>query len=811
MLESLARDVRYAARTLWKSPLYATVAVITLALGIGVTTAIFSVVNAVLLEPLPFEHGERLVHVRQPARGSDVDDARFSVTELADYRRQARGFDALVEYHSMSFNLLGRGEPMRVQTGVVSATYFDALGVRPLLGRTFRADEDAPGAAPVVVLGYGFWRNRLGGDPAIIGKTVEMTDRVHEVIGVLPPLPQFPDENDLFMPVSSCPFRMSERWTGAREARTLTVFGVLAPGTTLDEGRTSLGTVARRLHEAHAEAYPATAAFGVDAVPLREVLTARARPTLLLFVASAAFVLLIACANVANLTLVRLVRRRHELVVRTALGAGRGRLVRQLLAESTLLALVGAAAGLALAHAGTGLLSAFAARVTPRAGEIAIDLPVLAFALATALATAATSGTLPIVAIARDLSNGLRARGAPTAASPMRRRVERSLVVAQLAVSVVLLVAAGLSLRSLRALGQVDPGFVSDRVLTMRVTPSRDRYTSPEMRRDLAQRLLDRIRHEPGVESAALSMTVPLADGEPMVHSFQIEGRPVAPGEPLPQFELRIASADYFRTVGIPLVRGRLFGPEDHARAPEVVVINRSLARRHWPDGDPIGARVSADGGESWATIVGVVGDVRQHGLDREPVDEIYASFTQSPILSATLMMRTTGDPMRLARAATDVVRGLDPEVPVDEVRTLDQVHDDSVAARRLTATLLTAFAGLAVLIAAVGLGGVLAYWTGQRGHEIGIRMALGAARGQVLRLVLGQGASLIAIGLALGVGAALGLARLMSGFLFGVTSSDPVTLGAVCVVLAAIGLLACVGPARRATAIDPMVALRSE
>ena len=810
MLERLRQDVGFAIRTLRKAPVFSTIAILTLALGIGANTAIFSVINGVLLKPLPFSNGERIVHLQQPASRADLPDVQFSPLELAAYRSQSRSFEQLVEYHTMSFNLIGQGEPHRVQTGVVSANYFDVLGIRPLHGRTFRPGEDEIGAAPVLVLSHEFWQTRLGADPAIVGKTVEMTDRLHTVVGILPPLPQFPNQNDVFMPVSSCPFRSSDFMRTTFNARMVTVFGLLKPGTKLEHAQADLNTVAGRLHSEHAEDYPESQGITTSAELLREEMTATARPTLILLIATAGFVLFIACANVANLMLVRFVRRRNELVVRSALGAERRRLIQQLLTESTILSLAGAAIGLVIPYATRGMLASFAARFTPRAQEIEVDLMVLGFATAASIVTGIAFGTLPVLAGLSNVADGLRTRGGHAAERTSgRRRIENSLVVAQLAVSVVLLVAAGLAARSLFSLRQISPGFDATQVLTMRLTPSRDKYTSRELSTAFGEQVLQRARELPGVTAASLSLTFPMNDGQPIVQSFQVEGRPVVPNEPLPQAEYRIVSRDYFNTIGVPLVRGRTFNADDRQNGVPVILINQSLARRLWQNSDPIGARLSGDGGRNWATIVGVIGDVRQHGLDREPVDEIYRPFEQSTMLGGTLMLKTGGDATSLARATITMVRGIDPTVPIDKIQTLDQVRDNSMATRRLTATLLILFAGLALTLAAVGMGGMLAFTVSQRTQEIGVRMAIGAHRGQILGMVLRQGGALIAGGLALGVLGALVLTRFMSGFVFGITPNDPATFAMVVVALAAVGLLACVGPARRAASIQPIVALK--
>ena len=808
-MRTILQDLRYAARTLGRAPAYTIVAVLTLALGIGANTAIFSVIHGVLLKDLPFTNGERVVRVKQPVAVGAIDDVGFSVQEVADLRAKSRSLETIVEFHTMSFNLLRRGEPQRVQTGVVSANYFDALGVTPMMGRTFRPGEDEPASAPVVLLGYRFWRERLGGDTAIVGKTVEMTDRLHTVIGVLPPLPAFPNENDVYMPTSSCPFRMSEGWLTRRAARTLAVFGVARAGVALDAVRSDLRGIASQMHAEHTEVYAATRGFGLGAESLLEELSGPARETLVLLLATSAFVLLIACANVANLTLVRLVHRRGELVVRAALGAGTGRLARQLLTESVVVSAAGAVIGVALAAGLLQVLVPYAARFTPRAFEIGLDAPVLAFTLVVSVVVGLASGTLPLFSVTRDLATGLRARGDGGRARSGRGRAERTLVVAQVAVSVVLLAAAGLAVRSMVELNRIDAGYKPEQVLSLRVTPSRERYPRPQDRIAVADRIVAAMRDQPGVTSVALSGTVPLGEDGRMSHGILIEGRPLGPNDAPPLAEMHVITPDYFRTIGVPLMQGRAFTDHDRLDTEEVAIISRSFAQRGWPSGNPVGARISGDGGSSWIRIVGVAGDVRDQALDQEPGDVFYLAYGQNPG-SANVLLRSNADPLVLARRAAAAVHGIDPDMPVDAIRTLMEIRLNSLAPRRLTASLLSLFASLALLIAATGIGGVLAFSVSQRTREIGVRLALGAQPGQVLSMVLRQGSTMVGLGLLLGIVGAVWLARFMEGLVFGIGPRDPLTLGAVCLTLATVGMIASLGPARRATTVDPVIALRN-
>jgi len=808
-MQTVLQDLRYAVRTLGRARAYTAVAVLTLALGIGANTAIFSVIHGVLLKDLPFATGDRVVRIQQPITLGQIADAGFSVQELADLRAKTRSFDALAEYHSMSFNLLRRGEPQRVQTGVVSANYFDALGVKPLFGRTLRVGDDQSGANPVIVLSYRFWRDRMGGDTAIIGKTVEMTDRLHTVVGILPPLPDFPNENDVFMPISSCPFRTSDAWLTRRELRQLSVFGVVRPGVGLETVRAELEGIATQMHAEHAESYLAAKGFGLGANSLLEELSGPARETFILLLATSGFVLLIACANVANLTLVRLVHRRAELVVRAALGAGSGRLARQLLTESIVVAVAGAMLGVGIAAALLRLLVPYAARFTPRAFEIGLNAPVLAFTLGVSVVVGIISGALPLLAVTRDLASGLRARGDASQSGGRRGRAERALVVAQVAVSVVLLAAAGLSVRSMIELSRVDAGYRSEQLLSVRFTPSRERYTNGPSQLALGQRLFSAVEQQPGVTSVTFTANVPLTEGHRMSFGFIAEGQPTLDTATAPQAQMRIVTGSFFKTVGVPLLRGRTFDDRDRTGTEEVAVISRSFARRFWGDADPVGKRISGDAGASWIRVIGVAGDVRDQALDKEPTDVFYVPFGQYPT-GGNLLIRSSADPLVLARNVTAAVHAIDPDLPVDAIRTLSEIRLDSLAPRRLTASLLTLFGLLALLIAATGIGGVLAFSVSQRTREIGVRLALGAQRGEVLSLVLRQGGTMVVLGLALGTIGALWLSRFMQSLVYNIEARDPLTLGAACLTLAAVGVIASLGPARRATSVDPVIALRN-
>jgi putative ABC transport system permease protein len=815
--EILKQDLSYASRMMRKNPGFTLMATVILALGIGANTAIFSVVHAVLLRPLPYPNGRQLVFIRQQAQKQGLDDIGFSVHEIQDYREQNQTLAGLVEYHAMSFILFGHGDPDRVRSAVVSANYFDLFQVKPLLGRTFVPDDDKLGAPPVLLLSYEYWKNKFGSDPEIVGKTFEMNDKVHTVVGVLPPLPQYPTETDVYMPTSACPFRSSKKMIENRDVRMMEVLGRLRPGVSVAQANADFSTIAGRLKSEYPKSYTDNLGYAIKSTPLQEELIHDARPTLLIFLAAAAFVLLIACANVANLMLARMSRRERELAVRTALGAGRSRLLRQLFTESFLIALVGGLLGLLLAYSSLRLLTDFAARLTPRAHEIRIDGHVLAFTLLAALCTSILFGTLSAVLTRANLSPSLKEGGSGAGAGRFKDRVRSALIVSQIAFSFILLIGAGLMLRSLIKIQQVSPGFVPEHVLAMRTTFSFTKYANKEQVVDLIKKVVARVQAEPGVVSASIAGLYPLepeaisAGANAFSGPFMIEGRQINPAEAPPVGNQAIISNDYFRTLGIPLLKGREFADsDDGGKERQVVIINDAMRRQFWPNEDPIGKRVSGDNGETWATVVGVVGDVREFGLDHPVVPEFYVPQTEGSNSSA-LIVRTIADPQAMAIAITRAVHQVDSQAAVTHALTLEQARSESVASPRVTTCLLAIFAALALSIAASGIGGIMALTVSQRVREIGIRLALGARPSSILWMVLSQGLLLATAGVGVGIVGALGLKTLLKSLLFGVTPTDPVTFAGVASVLVASAMIATYLPARRAAAVDPIIALRTE
>jgi len=809
-VEMFRQDGGYALRMMRKNMGFTVLVISILALGIGANTAIFSVVNGALLRPLPYGNGSRLVTLTQSAPKAGYDNLGFSAHEIEDYR-QSRTLDEVVEYHTMAFNLVGEGEPQRVVTRVVSANFFDVLGVRPMLGRTFVAADDAPGAPPVLVFSYEYWKEHYGNDRKVVGKQFYMNGKVHTLIGVLPQIPQYPTPADVYMPVSACPFRSDPATIKDRTARMVSVFGRLRAGATLAQAQQEISGMQARMQKAYEDDYPSDMDFNIRGSMLQSDLSKNARPTFLILVATAGLVLLLVCANVANLSLSRQLRREREMSIRAAVGASRSRLLRQMVTESTILSLAGGALGVLLAWNGLDVLISFAARFTPRAHEITLDGRVLVFSLGISLLTGIIFGSIPAMFSTANPFGGLKEGMRTDASVRVRQRLRGSLVVAQVAVSFALLAGAGLLLRSFYKLTQVNPGFRPENVLTMLVDLDFDRYKNNEQVDKFHKELLEKINANPFVLSAALGLTFPLNQMGSMTLRFDIEGRKRAPGEPQPKFDLQSVTPGYFKTLQIPLVRGRFFTDSDISKTDVGVIINESMARHYWGKVDPIGSRVSNDGGKTWNPVIGIVGDVRQYGLDKSAADELYVPQAVISTGTASLLVRTSEDPRKLIRQLTEAVYSIDPNQPVSRVKTLEQLMDQSLAPPRLTSTLLGGFALLALMITAAGIVGVMGISVSQRTKEIGIRMALGATPGSVLRMVLRQGLLLIVIGLAFGVALATSGTKMLQGLLFGIEPSDPLTLTGVTALLLTVAALACYGPARRATSVDPLTALKSE
>jgi len=799
----LLQDTRYALRMMRKNRGYTLAAILILGLGIGANTSIFSVVNSVLLRPLPYASGDRLV-ILQQGRAKHGDAMRFSVAEINDYRQQSRTLDSVVEYHSMSFTLFGGREPYSVRTGVVSAGFFEFLGVKPLLGRTFLPEEEGRGAQPVLILSYEFWKKQERGDPNIIGRRYEMNDRVHIVVGVLPPIPQYPDENDVYMTSSSCPFRARAAFIENRNSRMMLAFGRMKPGVTLAQAHADLSAVAANLAGQYPASYPANLGYAMTPLELRTELTREARPLLWALLGAAAFVLLIACANVANLILARMAQRERELTIRWAMGAGAGRLLRQLLTESLILALLAAGVGLAFAWGSMELLTGFTAQLTPRAREISLDRWVLAFAVGCATLTSVVCGSLA----------ALQSRaGAAKGPLMQRTRLRSALIAAQVAFSYVLLIGAGLMVRSLVQLQRVDPGFAAQRTFAVSYDLDWSKFPMGSDRERAAdRRVLERMQQVPGVLVSAISSDFPMNPGSRM----NMAGTHLrAFGDSRPDGELprvgvvRFVSPDYFKVLGIPLVSGRAIQESDNEKVPYVAVINRALALRVWGNADPIDQKVQL-GSNDWLRVVGVVGDVKEFGPGHDVPSQVYLAIAQQPMATCVLV-RAAGEPNAVISGVRRAVLGANPGTAITRVETLEDARSEAVRPPRTVARLFTLFAGLALVIAVAGIGSMLMLSVRQRMREIGIRIALGAGPGDIVAAILRQGMALAAIGFAVGLVGALMLTRLIRTLLFEVTPTDAPTYAAVSAVLLAAALIASWTPARRAARIDPQLALRCE
>jgi predicted permease len=814
-MESLWQDLRHALRALRQSPTFASVVAITLALGIGANTAIFSVVRGVLLKPLPNRDGERLVYLRHSMDGPGGENLTFSVPEVRDLRSGAPSFAGIAEYSAFSTVYESEQGAERLSVGLVTGNYFDVMGLSPVLGRLTRPSDDGPGVPAVVVLTHQFWMKRFGGDSSIVGKTVTFDKKPVQVIGVLQPAPFFPNRIDVLANMVISEHHLGASMLNDRAHRMTEVVARLAPGATLPQARNEIATVSTRIQREFTEAYDPGAHHRYTVIPFHDVLGERAKLTLWLLMAAAGFVMIISAANVANLTLMRGVRREHELVVRAALGAGLGRLRRLLLVENLLLAFMGAIVGLVIATGGVRLLTSLAARYSPRASEIRLDGVVLGFAVALSVSVALLLSFLASMPQEGSLSSRILSGAHRMSGSLSRQRLQRGLVVVQIAVSVVLLAGAGLLTRTMLRLTEVDTGLMTEEVLTMQV----NQLTRAE-RRDAAavaaaKDRLNRIKAEiaslPGVVAIGIG-SAPLRNTD-LVRDILAEGRPQGAGEAVPRAELRSADSAYFRAAGIPLLQGRAFTSLDS----DVAIVNRRFADRLFPGRDPIGRRIAWTNGitpafGTWYTIVGIVGNTQDDGPDAAPRAAVFLN-TPSNFGGGLggLVIRADRNISAVATAATRIARRVAPTALVEGVLTVPQIKDQSVSPRRLNAVLLSSFGILAVIIAAVGIAGVLAFSVSARTNEIGIRMSLGADRGCVERMILMEGGVLVAMGLMLGVSGAFFAARVIRGLLFGVAPHDPATFAGVAILMATIGIVACWIPALRAARIDPAIAMRSE
>jgi predicted permease len=810
-------DLRRTVRSLIRARGFAIAVILTLALGIGANTAMFTLLRGTLLRPLPNRDGDRLVYLRQSAKAAGQDNVLFSVPEIVDYTNGSKTLKGIAQYSQMTFTMLDAEIPVHVQVGIVSGNFFEVMGLGMILGRPTNAGDDGPNAAPVAVLSHQFWMQHFGGDKSVIGRVVRINDRPSTIIGVSQRVPQYPARTDVFVNTVTSPHHMSATMITGRTHRMTEIFARQNPGYTLAQTQSEIARLSSTVYADHPDAYEKASGYSIHVLSLREALNERASLTMWLLMGAAAFVLLISCANVANLTLMRGVRREREMLVRAALGAGTWRLRLLLLVENLALTLVGGALGVLVAYAGLEMLKAFAQQLSPRAEDIAVDGTVLALTLAVSVAAAVVLSFVPRFGDEKSLAGPLAAGGRRTTAGRSSHRLQHTLVIAQLAVCVVLLTAAGLLVRTLGKLQSVETGVKAEHVLTLEVPIESDAIKSEE-RLAMYERMRDRIAALPGVEVASTGSNVPLrAPG--VVLELKAEGRALAANEATPRATFKGADPNYFAAAGIPLLSGRAFTSTDRPNSARVVILNKSLAERLFPGQDPIGRRVAWTGevlkfidlSDEWRTVVGVVGDTRDSGLDSDPTPTMYQPLGQWQIFSGALIVRTKNDPVALQPAVLRSIREMYPRQLIENVATLEEVRDATVAPRRLNAFFIASFGALAMIIAVVGIAGVLAFSVSSRTAEIGIRMSLGATTGQVRRMILGEGGTLVVIGLVLGAMGAMAASRLMQGLLFGVAPSDPATLMFVALIMAAASIAACLVPAVRASRVDPSIALRSD
>ncbi len=802
-MQTLWQDMRYSLRMLMKNPGFAFVAVFTLALGIGANTTIFSFVNGILLRPLPYPEPERLALLQETALKRGVTAMGVSYPNTLDWREQNRVFTDVATYQGSNFSLTGVGEPEQLRGTRVSHGLFEILRVAPLLGRTFTAEEDRPEQDGVVILGHGLWQSRFGSNPQIIGQQITLSNRPRTIIGVMPPGFKFPEIAELWVPLALT----TKLWT--RTDHGLGSVARLKDGVSFEQAQTELNAIARRIEEQN----PITnEGLGVSVSSMHKALSGDYREALLILLGVVGCVLLVACANVANLLLARASARQKEAALRAALGASRWRIMRQLLTESLLLGAAGGVLGLALAVWGLKLLLAAIPIKLPFWMNFNLDPRVLIFTLGVSLLTGLVFGVVPALQASQTDLNEVLKEGGRGAGAVVRHRSRSLLVVVEVALSLVLLVGAGLMMQSFLRLQHVSAGLNPTGVLTASVALPGAKYDR-ERRSAFFQQLMERIRAVPGVEAAGATSTLPLSGGG-WGRSLTVEGFPVLSVGQAPMIQHNVITPGYFRALGIPLLMGRDFSETDAQDAPKVTIIDESLAREYWPQQSPLGKRVRfgpPEDNEPWHTVVGVVGTVRHERLDAETRKSVYLAHRQIPVNGMALAVRATANPASLAGAVRGQVKELDPDLPVTKVLTMEEVIAQSVWQPRLYTILFGVFAAVALLLAAVGIYGVMAYTVTTRTHEIGVRVALGAQTRDVLRLIIGQGMRLALVGVALGLVGAFALTRLMKNLLFEVKATDPLTFAALATLLALIALAACWIPARRAAKVDPMVALRYE
>ncbi len=816
---TLLQDIRYSLRTLSRTPGFTAVAIIILTLGIGANTAIFTVVNAVLLRPLPYQNPNRLVMLWETNPRFQIAGGTVPVTpgDFMDWREQNTVFEHVCALGVGHWNLTGYGEPERISGASVSPNFFRLMGADPHLGRAFTNDEDTAGASKVVVISYALWQRRFAGDPGLIGQTMTLDEQSYTVIGIAPEGFHFPRAKELpfFVGVANQtdlwrPMTLDDEFINKKRANhQLCAMAKLNAGVTLERAQSEMTAIAERL----AQTYSDNQGIGVRIVALNEQVVGDVRTALWVMMGAVALVLLIACANVANLLLARSAARQKEIAIRTALGASRSRVLRQLLTEATLLAMAGAVGGILLSVWGIKAMLSLSRDTLPRAHEIGVDASVLGFTVAIAMLTTVFFGLTPGLQSSKvNLSESLKEGSRALAGGRRSNRLRRSMVIVEIALSLVLLIGAGLMIKSLAGLLKVNPGFNPENTLTMNIALPGSRYANANRQIAFFQDVTQRVSSLPGAQSVGLISSAPLSGGV-YAGGFSIESRADADGENLVA-DRRMISPDYFNALGIPLLRGRSFADRDDQSSPGVVIVSESWARRFLPNQDPIDRRIKLGGRDSsrpWLTVVGVAGDVRDAALESDAKPCLYIPYPQFPSSSMSLVVRAAVDPKPLIASIRNEVWSIDKDQPVTDIKTMDQSVADSVSPRRFNAMLLAIFAGLALVLASVGIYGVMTYSVVQRTNEIGIRMALGAQSSDVIKLMVGHGMLLVFTGVVIGLAGAVALTRVMTSLLYGVSATDPLTFAGVSLVLLTVAFFASYIPARRAARIDPMIALRCE
>jgi putative ABC transport system permease protein len=801
-MQILRQDLRYGARMLAKKPLFTIVAVITLALGIGANTAIFSVVNAVLLRALPYHNPTQLVVLSTVASNGERDG--LSIPEVQDYQARMKSLDELAAFQTQSVNITGGERPDRVRGAFVSANFFMVFNLAPILGRTFAEGEDQKGAAKLAVVNEKMWQERLNSDLKLDGRTLTLNGEPYSVIGVVSSSFKHPFDPDVevWMPMTNFPGN-----TGQREARFLFGMGHLRQGVSLPQANAEMNTIASQL----AQTYPKeNTGRGAKAEYFRDLMVSGVRPMLWLLFAAVGVILLIACANLANLLLARGLARQREIAVRAALGASRWRLIRQLLTETTLISLVGGAGGLLLAHWGLYALLKLPQNFV-RTEDATLDTRVLLFALAVSVLTGWVFGLVPALQLARpELQSFLKEGARGSGEGAKWNRVRGAFVVAQVALSLLLLVSAGLLIRSFDKLLRVNVGFKPEQLLSLEYRLPRTKYKEPAAQWNFHRQVVERLQQIPGVQSASLVRGLPFSGNGGTTAITLPDREPPSKGME-PEVMFNTAMPNYFETIGIPFIKGRLFNNQDQVNTPSVLIINETMARKFWPNQDPLGKQVKFVEDGTTGTVIGVVGDAKHYWLEEESRPQMYAAYSQQPGIFATVVMRTSVEPLSLAETVRQAIWKVDSDQPMWKIRTVEFLVNRSVADRKFLLALMGIFASLALLLTMIGLYGVISYLINQRTQEIGIRMALGAQAGDILRMILKQGMTLVLIGVGIGLLGAIALTRVMSSLLFGVTAKDPMTFAAVATLLAVVAFVACYIPARRATKVEPLVALRYE